>query len=251
MKKQKESVSNPLFDTDISIKEKKKNGTKHSKSNSKSSNTDSSNISNKINNKNNKKVRKLDADSTKVDDKSKSKSTKESNPRSTRRKSTEKSNTTNTKIESQSKIEEKKIKVGRKTSKNNWWNGCDYVWVDGIDHWVAKSAFRNEDKNNPVYTLQNYVQGLDSFWVMRYKPGNFMTESEKALIALNSQLKTKFKNWEEVSKYQKLKEDIIEKYKDHIIWYYLLIESEKNNREFSDKFKKKFSDKFKLYAIIK
>ena len=68
------------------------------------------------------------------------------------------------------KEDKPKVKVGRKDRKHNWWNGCDYVWVDGIDHWVARTAFRNDKNKEPEYTLNNYVQGLDSYWVMRYKP---------------------------------------------------------------------------------
>lgn len=245
MKNNKLSVSNALFDTDVSIN----NDTKHNKRNNKSNNTNNIDLSNKDSSKNNKKVRKLDGNSAKINDKSKSKHPKKSKTESINRKSAKNNVTAHSTIESQQKVN--KQKVGRKDRKHNWWEGCDYVWVDGIDHWVSKTAFRNDTKSEPVYTLNNYVQGLDSYWVLRYIPPQQINESVTTLEMLNKELKKKFKSWIEVSEYSKLDEYIIEKYKEHISWYHLLATSNKNNRIFTDKFKHKFIDKFKLYDIIK
>lgn len=248
MRTKKQSVSNALFDTDII---QKNDNTKRNKFSTNTTDTSIVDISSKSSSKNGKSTRKVDDKSTKINDKSKSKPAEKSKTRTTNRKSTKKSNTTDTEITPKLNQDDQKIKVGRRDRKHNWWPGCDYVWVDGIDHWVAKTAFRNEDKNNPVYTLQNYVQGLDSYWVLRYKPETLISESEKALIAINTELKTKFSSWDEVTSYKKLTEELIEKYKDFISWYHLISIATKNNKTFSDKFKKKFADKFRLYEMIK
>lgn len=248
MRTKKQSVSNALFDTDII---QKNDNTKRNKFSTNTIDTSIVDISSKSSSKNSKSVRKVDDKSTKINDKSKSKPTEKSKTRTANRKSTKKSNTTDTEITSKLNQDDQKIKVGRRDRKHNWWPGCDYVWVDGIDHWVAKTAFRNDTNSEPVYTLNNYVQGLDSYWVLRYIPPQQINESITTLEMLNKELKKKFKSWIEVSEYSKLDEYIIEKYKEHISWYHLLATSNKNNRIFTDKFKHKFIDKFKLYDIIK
>ena len=83
--------------------------------------------------------------------------------------------------------------------------------------------------------------------MLKHKPGTFLTESQKALISINKELKRKFNDWHEVSIWSGLNEHIIEKYKDHILWYELL---KNNNISFSDKFKKKFADKFRLLRLV-
>lgn len=142
------------------------------------------------------------------------------------------------------------IKVGRKDRKHNWWPNCDYVWVDGIDHWVSKTAFRNEYKDKPVYTLENYVKGLDSYWCLRYKPIVQLSKNDEILKNANNELKTHYKTWEDLSKNVKLTETFIKKYKDHIRWTVFINECSKHGREFSEKFKKRFSDKFSMVNFL-
>ena len=244
----KESI--PLFEDNVKDKvKKKKNDNTINKRNTKLG-VDISN--NKIDNKSRKtsnKVRAVDDDNAKVITKSKSKRSKSTKESKTDRTKSKKSHITdNATIKN---AEKSSIKVGRKTSKNNWWDGCDYVWVDGIDHWVSKTAFRNDNNVNPIYTLSNYVQGLDSYWCLRYKPENYMSGFDKMLITANTELKKKYKSWKEISAIPKLKEEFIDKYKDFIDWYILFETAQEYNRTFSDDFKQKHNKKFKIINLIK
>lgn len=221
-------------------KTKKKNDNKGSNT---SNSNNKSNITNKIN-KDDKSTSKSTStkrrNSTKVDDKSKSNSRKNSKADK------------NTRIVIETNAEPK-IKVGRRDRKHNYIAGFDQVWVDGIDHWVSKTAFRNDDKTkNPVYTLDNYVQGLDSYWVLfHHKPTIIESESDKQLENLNKELKKKYKSWNEASSNYNLSENLVEKYKDYIYWLVFLKSADINNRNFSDKFRKKYKDKFLTYLVIK
>lgn len=142
------------------------------------------------------------------------------------------------------------IKVGRKDRKHNWWPNCDYVWVDGIDHWVSKTAFRNENKDKPMYTLENYIKGLDSYWCLRYKPVVQLSKNDEILKNANNELKTQYRTWEELSKNVKLSEAFLKKYKEHIRWSVFINECSRHGREFSEKFKKRFSDKFSMVNFL-
>lgn len=220
-------------------KTKKKNDCKSSNINN---SNNKSNTTNKIN-KNNKSTSKSTStkrrNSTKIDDKSKSNS----------RKNSKADKNTRTVVETSTKP---KVKVGRRDRKHNYIAGFDQVWVDGIDHWVSKTAFRNDDMKNPVYTLDNYVQGLDSYWVVHHhKPTLIEFEADKQLHNINIELKKKYKSWNEVSKNYNLSENIIEKYKDYIYWLIFLKSADLNNRVFSEKFRKKYKDKFTMYLVIK
>lgn len=238
----------PLFEDNIKDKIKKNDNTIN-KRNTKL-NTDISN--NKINNKSRKtvnKVRKVDDDNAKISTKSKSKRSKDIKESKINRTKSKKSDVAD--ITTSKNTEKLTVKVGRKTAKNNWWNGCDYVWVDGIDHWVSKTAFRNDGNNKPIYSLNNYVQGLDSYWCLRYKPNNYISESDKMLTVANNELKKKCKNWKEISIINNLKESFIIKYKNYIEWHILLENAEKNNRTFSEDFKNKFNNKFMIMNLTK
>lgn len=144
---------------------------------------------------------------------------------------------------------QKKTRAGRKDWKHGYMEGLDQVWVDGIDHWVCKSAFRNDNNKTPVYTLNNYVQGLDSYWVMRYIPPKVNSRSDDLLEALNDELNKNYKSWEDASKNWKLSEELLTRYKDYISWKIFLTEATNHNRKFSAKFQKKFSAKFMLLTL--
>ena len=61
-----------------------------------------------------------------------------------------------------------------------------------------------------IYTLDNYVQGLDSYWVVHHhKPTLIEFEADKQLHNINIELKKKYKSWNEVSKNYNLSENII------------------------------------------
>ena len=148
-KKVEENKSIALFnDIDINKTKGKKAEAKTPKTKKKNDNK-SSNISNSDNksnttnkiNKNNKSTSKSTStkrrNSTKIDDKSKSNSRKNSKADKNIRTVVE----TNT---------EPKVKVGRRDRKHNYIAGFDQVWVDGIDHWVSKTAFRNDDLGNSL-----------------------------------------------------------------------------------------------------
>lgn len=171
--------SNSLFDfDDIKTKKTKKDecrsNTNKSKSVSKSNSCDNVEKKSKKDSRSSGKSTKVNSNTAKVITKSKG-STKKANEGARKTKSrndkTEKRIDTTTKSTG-GKVEQpiETKKVGRRDRKHNWWKGCDYIWVDGIDHWVSKTAFRNDNPKNPIYTLQNYIQGLDSYWVMRYIP---------------------------------------------------------------------------------
>ena len=178
-KSNSELKTNSLFDFDnIKTKKTKKDecgsNTNKSKSVNKSNSCDNVDKKSKKSISNIRKSTKVNSDTTKVITKSK-RSSKKTNERAGKTKS--RNNKTEKRIDTTIKPASVKIeqpietkKVGRRDRKHNWWKGCDYVWVDGIDHWVSKTAFRNDNTKNPIYTLQNYVQGLDSYWVMRYIP---------------------------------------------------------------------------------
>jgi len=178
-KSNSEITSNSLFDfNDIKSNKSKKIKNENFTNNSDNNVSIINNIIDKKSKKNcirTSKARKSNSNTTTITNKSKrstKKTDKETRTSKTRisktQKGTDKSNKSIT--EQKQVIENVKPKVGRKDRKHNWWNGCDYVWVDGIDHWVSKSAFRNEKGKEPVYSLNNYVQGLDSYWCLRYKP---------------------------------------------------------------------------------
>lgn len=178
-KSNSEITSNSLFDfNDIKSNKSKKIKNENFTNNSDNNVSIINNIIDKKSKKNcvsNTKTRKSNSNTTTITNKSKrstKKTDKETRTSKTRisksQNGTNKSNKTIT--EQKQVIEKVKPKVGRKDRKHNWWNGCDYVWVDGIDHWVSKSAFRNEKGKESVYSLNNYVQGLDSYWCLRYKP---------------------------------------------------------------------------------
>lgn len=170
---------NSLFDfDDVKTKKTKKDecgsNTNKSKSIVKSNSSDNVKKESKKSSNSIRKSTKVNSDTTKVSTKSKG-SSKKTNERAGKTKS--RNNKTEKRIDTTIKPANVKVeqpietkKVGRRDRKHNWWKGCDYVWVDGIDHWVSKTAFRNDNTKNPIYTLQNYVQGLDSYWVMRYIP---------------------------------------------------------------------------------
>ena len=248
MKKSTNKNSTALFDiADITIKKiNKDDSTTNNKSDSRKSNDNSSNISFKKSSRAVKKVRKVDGDDAKINAESKSKRSKNNKVDKPKRTTDEKYP-----ISIEQPTKDEKVKVGRRDRKHNWWNGCDYVWVDGIDHWVSKTAFKNDPNSKPIYTLQNYVPGLDSYVCLRYKTNKFITESEKALESANEELRKKYKSWKDLSSNGKLKEKFIEKYKDHILWFTFLEAAENEGIIFSDGFKKKFNDKFRLYNIIK
>lgn len=153
----------------------------------------------------------------------------------------------NTEINDASHV--KKSRAGRKDWKHGYMEGLDQVWVDGIDHWVSKSAFRNDGNKTPIYTLSNYVQGLDSYWVMRYIPPKVNSKSDNLLENLNDELDKHYKTWEEASKNWKMTEDVLTKYKDYISWKIFLTEATKHNRKFTAKFQKRFSAKFMLLTL--
>lgn len=246
MKTQSTKKSVELFEIDKKIKNNDDSSTNR-KSGSRKSNNDTSNISTKKPRTTSKKIREVDVNNAKINVEPKSKRSKSTKKSKADRTS---SKTANETVEQPiSKVE--KIKVGRKDRKHNWFNGCDYVWVDGIDHWVSKTAFKNDPNTTPIYTLNNYVQGLDSYYCLHYKCEKFVTDAEKSLVAANLELKKKYKSWHELSANGKLKEKFVEKYKDHILWFIFLKAAEDENIMFSDAFKKKFNDKFRLYNIIK
>lgn len=169
-KSNSEIKSNSLFDFD-EIKTTKKSKKNDNINNSICSGTNNSISNSKKNSKKDngviRKTRQSNSNSTKVATKSKRGVSKaKENVRKNENGLKNISKISESIISQQPKQE---IKVGRRDRKHNWWKGCDYVWVDGIDHWVSKSAFRNE-VGKEVYTLNNYVQGLDSYWVLRYKP---------------------------------------------------------------------------------
>ena len=246
MKTQSAKKSIELFEIDKKTKTNNDSSTNR-KSSSRKSNTNTSNISTKKPRAISKKVREVDDNNAKINVEPKSKRSKSTKKSKSDRTS---SKTTNKTVE-QSIPTVEKIKVGRRDRKHNWWPGCDYVWVDGIDHWVSKTAFKNDPNTTPIYTLNNYVQGLDSYYCLHYKCEKFVTESEKSLETANLELKKKYKSWRELSANGKLKEKFVEKYKDHILWFIFLKAAEDENIMFSDAFKKKFNDKFRLYNIIK
>ena len=191
--------------------------------------------------------RKVDSDTTKIANKSskrnKSVADKNESKQSTRNIKSDKSK--------DCEIDKPSLKVGRKDRKHNWWPNCDYIWVDGIDHWVSKTAFRNDGKGTPEYTIHNYVQGLDSFWVLKYKPKMSISKYDEILNSACEELGKKYNSWEELSKNIKLNEKFLTKYKNYIRWSIFINECKKNNREFSNKFIKKFSDKFSMVEFLK
>lgn len=146
------------------------------------------------------------------------------------------------------KVEPEKIKVGRRDRKHNWWPGCDYIWVDGIDHWVSKTAFKQELGVKEKYSLDNYIPGLDSYWVMRYKSEN-INESTKKLSEINEYLKTNYQTWVDVSKDTTLSESIIIKYENYISLLVFLTRCRDANRILSDKFLKRYKHIVKLLEV--
>lgn len=191
--------------------------------------------------------RKVDSDTTKITNKSSKRN------KSVADKNESKQSSRNIKSDKSEGCEINKpaLKVGRKDRKHNWWPNCDYIWVDGIDHWVSKTAFRNEGKCTPEYTIHNYVPGLDSFWVLKYKPKNVILKHDEILISACEELGKKYSSWDELSKNVKLTEKFLSKYKNHIRWTVFVGECKKAGRDFSDKFVKKFSDKFSMLELLK
>lgn len=162
-----ELKTNSLFDFNINNKENK---------NDKNINNSSCNISNnsiicdKKSDKKSKSNRKKHTDTTKIANKP-AKGINKSEKSVRKHKERKRENKIRSiKSTNENKQPIEKVKVGRRDKKHNWWNGCDYVWVEGIDHWVSKTAFKNEKDKKPEYTLKNYIQGLDSYWCLRYIP---------------------------------------------------------------------------------
>lgn len=195
---------------------------------------------------NNKKTKNNDKPST---NKNTRNTTNVKSPTGTKKKSIKPKKADTELIENSNTESQKKPRVGRKDWKHGYMEGLDQVWVDGIDHWVCKTAFRNEANKTPVYTLNNYVQGLDSYWVMRYIPPKVNSRSDDLLENLNNELDKHYKSWEEASKNWKISEEIISRYKDYISWKTFLTEATKHNRKFTAKFQKKFSAKFMLLTL--
>lgn len=173
----KETLSKSLFDfeekeKEVKPKKKKSNDTTNNNSNSTISNDNSYDNSTKKKQKTDTKKCRKHNDTTKIIDKPKQQNSRTSKDNNKPKKRTTKDSNKSTQTKSKNeKPITLKVKVGRKDRKHNWWDGCGYIWVDGIDHWVSKTAFRNEPGIEPKYTLSNYVQGLDSYWVMNcYRP---------------------------------------------------------------------------------
>lgn len=173
-KSNSEIKSNSLFDfVDIKNNKIRKNANNNDSSVFNSSNSASSNNkkNSKTNDKSVRKTRQSNNNTTKVADKSKRRISKtEKNNRSTKNRNKKDTNKLITNNYENKEIITEKTKVGRRDRKHGWYKGLDQVWVEGIDHWVCTSAFRNEKGKEPIYSLNNYVQGLDSYWVMRYIP---------------------------------------------------------------------------------
>lgn len=142
------------------------------------------------------------------------------------------------------------VKEKKKSGPKKWKYGyCDafkdnLVWLEEVGHWVSKSAFTQTDFKHPKYEYSNYVQGLDSYYVMFiYKPKEKDTSHiYENLKNANKKLKTKYKTWDELSEHQILNEDFVTEYKDYINWTKFAFANK--NREFSKAFKKKFREKF-------
>ena len=148
-------------------------------------------------------------------------------------------------------ISSPKVKVGRKDRKHNWWNGCDYVWVDGIDHWVSKSAFRYDNKPTTDYTLQNYVPGLDSFYIMFKMPkSDKISDSIEKLKLANKELKSNYSTWNELSKDPRINDAFILKYEQHINMLLYFLMCRENGIPISTKIMKKYKDVIKIVNII-
>lgn len=245
VKKEKQRQTMALFD--ISDLNGHENNVNNTVSTSKR-NSGSSDSANSLGKSAQQKNRNVDAKSAKQHDKSIKRTTKTKSANNSKQDSGKKSIKSDSAAIDTSEIAP--VKVGRKDRKHNWWPNCDYVWVDGIDHWIAKSAFRNEGKDKPVYTLDNYVKGLDSYWCLRYKPVVQLSKNDEILKNANDELKTHYKSWEDLSKNVKLSEAFIKKYKDHIRWTIFIAECNKHNRVFSEKFKTKFSDKFSMVNFL-
>ena len=192
MSKKTQIQSNiPLFDDNETRSVEKTKSTKNDNTDNKRKSKSNSNNNVYAPIKENKnsvrKSKKVDDDNTKIDAKSKSKRSTDIKGSKTSRTKTESISNTDSSVDKNDK--EKLIKTGRKTRKNNWWNGCDYVWVDGIDHWVSKTAFRNDKNTKPVYTLNNYVPGLDSYYCLFiYKPSEQKSKSQKNSETTNKEL---------------------------------------------------------------
>ena len=156
-----------------SIKKKKENDTTNNKSNNNSISNSIDNSTPKKKQKDNRETNRKSTNPAKISNKSKQQDNggKQSKTNVKKRSAKTIKEQPTTINKSKTNVSKDKVKVGRKDRKHNWWEGCNYVWVDGIDHWVARTAFRNEAGVEPKYTLNNYIQGLDSYWVMNcYKP---------------------------------------------------------------------------------
>lgn len=144
---------------------------------------------------------------------------------------------------------QKNQNVGRKDWAHNWFDGCDYVWVDGIDHWISKTAFKNEPGKTPIYTLDNYVQGLDSYWVLRYK-SDIVNESTKKLSEANKSINKDYKSWTELSKDPTLTEQFVNAYAEYISILMFVNSCKKANRTLSQNFLKRHKDIIKFIYVI-
>lgn len=149
-------------------------------------------------------------------------------------------------------IKEEKEKSGPKKWKLGYYPNSEdqLVWVEEIGHWVSKSAFTQTDPKKPVYTKDNYVQGLDSYYVMFiYKPiEKDNSHIYENLAKANKTLKRKYKTWKELSEHPNLSEDFVTEYKDYINWTAFLYNN--STREFSKAFRKKFHEKFLILVTL-
>ena len=251
MAKKKVEAKSLFSNDDLAIKNKKpKNGNTSNINTCASSNNHVDNNSTKSENStNSKRLSRSNKNTTKDSSKSSSGKRKGDNKigsdtcksETSKRRNKAKEIVEDTKIE----IEPQKIKVGRKDRKHNWWPGCDYVWVDGIDHWVSKTAFKQDNNKTPIYTLSNYVQGLDSYWVMRYK-SQHINESHERLKRANEELNTNYKTWGELSTNSNLSEEFVIKYENNIAMLVFLTHCREDGRKLSNKFLKRYKDKVKM-----
>lgn len=232
--------SSKLLDNDKRKKDNAKNGVAKSKKVGTDDIRKQSDVKKHISEDGGKTTRgrkKTDSGTTKTDDKS-TKPTKSTKSRKSKE-------TKDNKIQVIEPVKEKK-KVGPKKWKYGYYKGFEdeLVWLDEVGHWVSKSAFTQTDSKHPKYEYANYVQGLDSYYVMFiYKPKEKDNSHiyENLKIA-NKKLKTKYKTWDELSEHQVLNEDFVTEYKDYINWTKFAFANK--NREFSKAFKKKFREKF-------
>lgn len=151
---------------------------KDSKEKSRNIKQDSAKSTRTTDNKSGKSVKGKQSDVKKSDDRPARKSRAKSKSSNEPTKLTKKSKRGSTKennvqITEQFVEKETEKKVGPRRWKYGFHKGCEdrMVWLEEVGHWVYKSAFHQTDPKRPKYEYSNYIQGLDSYYIMfLYKP---------------------------------------------------------------------------------